>query len=194
MGSSPSLTSTISELQFLPGRVIRRSITASCGRPIFSITGFATKRTLTKNPRMSSIIRFGPDWSSRSRIGPIGGDRNRDGPKKSGGRMVARWPLDTGARHGAMNFRCSECGVRIQRAGALRSPAYRGCWSKGTAVARWPLDTGARHRAMNFPCDECGVRIQRAGALRSPAYRGCWSKGTSGSPVASGHRGTARVR
>ena len=61
-----------------------------------------------------------------------------DAPRGS----VARWPLDTGAQHGAMNFRCSECGVRIRRAGARRSPAYRGCWSKRTAVARWPLDTG----------------------------------------------------
>ena len=88
---------------------------------------------------------------------------------------------NTGARKRAMVFRCDECGVRIQRAGALRSPAYRRCSSKGrrvrTRVARWPLDTGAWKCAMVFRCDECGVRIQRAGALRSPAYRRCSSKG-----------------
>ena len=40
-----------------------------------------------------------------------------------------------------MNVRCDGRGGRIHRAGALRSPAYRGS-SKGAAVARWPLDTG----------------------------------------------------
>jgi hypothetical protein len=59
---------------------------------------------------------------------------------------------NTGVRKRAMVFRCDECGVRIQRAGALRSPAYRRCSSKGrrvrTRVARWPLDTGAWKCAM----------------------------------------------